>query len=67
MTLNGAAGETETAMVDTLQLQDIETDAINPNYALLQQTLEMADPKVTLTIANSLWSEQDFFIQPRVS
>ena len=64
MTLNGAAGETETAMVDTLQLQDIETDAINPNYALLQQTLEMADPKVTLTIANSLWSEQDFSFNP---
>ncbi len=64
MTLNGAAGETETAMVDTLQLQDIETEAINPNFALLQQTLEMADPKVTLTIANSLWSEQSFSFNP---
>ena len=64
MTLNGAAGETETAMVDTLQLQNIETEAINPNYALLQQTLEMTDPKVTLTIANSLWSEQSFSFNP---
>lgn len=64
MTLNGAAGETETAMVDTLQLQDIETEAINPNYALLQQTLEMTDPKVTLTIANSLWSNQNFTFNP---
>lgn len=64
MTLNGAAGETETAMVDTLQLQNVETEAINPNYALLQQTLEMADPKVTLTIANSLWSEQSFSFNP---
>ena len=64
MTLNGAAGETETAMVDTLQLQDIETATINPNYALLQQTLEMTDPKVTLTIANSLWAEQSFSFNP---
>ena len=60
MTLNGAAGKTETSMVDTLQLQDIETEAINPNYALLQQTLQMTDPMVTLTIANSLWSDQHF-------
>ncbi len=64
MTLNGAAGETETGMVDTLQLQDIETEMINPNYALLQQTLQTTDPKVTLTIANSLWSDQDFSFNP---
>lgn len=64
MTLNGAAGETETAMVDTLNLQDIEAETINPNYALLQQTLEMTDPKVSLTIANSLWSEQSFSFTP---
>lgn len=64
MTLNGASGETETAMVDTLQLQDIASEAINPNYALLQQTLETSDPKVTLTIANSLWSEQSFRFKP---
>lgn len=64
MTLNGAAGQTETAMVDTLHLQDIEADTINPNYALLQQMLQTTDPKVTLSIANSLWSNQNFTFNP---
>ncbi|MCE2399935.1 serpin family protein [Candidatus Poribacteria bacterium] len=60
MTLNGAAGETEQAMVDTLQLQGIDSDSINSSYAQLQQTLQTADSKVTLTIANSLWGNEGF-------
>ena len=54
MTLNGAAGETEQAMIDTLQLQDVDTDSINSSFAgiaQLFQTLQTSDPKVTLTIA----------------
>ena len=58
MTLNGAAGETEQAMTDTLQLQGLDSEAINVGYAGLRQTLLTADPKVTLTIANSLWARQ---------
>ncbi len=58
MTLNGAAGETEQAMIDTLQLQDVDTDSINSSFAQLFQTLQTSDPKVTLTIANSLWGHQ---------
>ena len=60
MTLNGAAGETEQAMINTLQLQSIDADAINLDYARLHQTLLVSDPKVQLTIANSLWTRQDF-------
>lgn len=60
MTLNGAADETEQAMINTLQLQDISTDSINPSYSQLQQTLQTSDPKVTLTIANSLWGNEGF-------
>ena len=59
MTLNGAAGETEQAMTNTLQLQGLDAEAINVGYAGLHQTLLTADPKVTLTIANSLWARQD--------
>ena len=59
MTLNGAAGETEQAMTNTLQLQGLDTKAINVGYAGLRQTLSTADPKVTLAIANSLWARQD--------
>ena len=58
MTLNGAAGETEQAMTNTLQLQGLDSEAINVGYAGLRQTLLTADPKVTLAIANSLWARQ---------
>lgn len=58
MTLNGAAGETEQAMIDTLQLQGIATDSINSSYYQLLQTLQTSAPKVTLTIANSLWARE---------
>lgn len=58
MTLNGAAGETEQAMTNTLQLQGLDAEAINVGYAGLRQTLLTSDPKVTLTIANSLWARQ---------
>lgn len=64
MTLNGAAGETEQAMIGTLQLQDITTDSINSSYAQLQQALQTSDPKVTLTIANSLWGDEGISFNP---
>jgi len=64
MTLNGASGETEQAMIDTLQLQGIDTNSINSSYAQLQQTLQASDPKVTLTIANSLWGNQGIQFTP---
>ena len=59
MTLNGAAGETEQAMTNTLQLQGLDAEVINVGYAGLRQTLLTSDPKVTLAIANSLWARQD--------
>ena len=58
MTLNGAAGETERAMVNTLRLQGLSPESINAGYAGLHQILLTSDPKVTLTIANSLWARQ---------
>ena len=58
MTLNGAAAETEQAMTNTLQLQGLDSEAINVGYAGLRHTLLTADPKVTLAIANSLWTRQ---------
>ena len=59
MTLNGASGETEQAMTNTLQLQRLGTELINTGYAGLRHALQTSDPKVTLTIANSLWARQD--------
>ena len=59
MTLNGASSETEQVMANTLHLQGLGSEAINPGYAGLRQALQVADPKVILTIANSLWARQD--------
>ena len=64
MTLNGAAGETEQAMMHTLQLQGIDRDSINSTYQQLQHKLNTNDPKVTLTIANSLWGHQAIQFMP---
>lgn len=64
MTLNGAADETEQAMIGTLQLQSITADSINSSYAQLQQALQTSDPKVTLTIANSLWGNEGISFNP---
>ena len=67
MTLNGASGETEQSMTDALQLQGIDPETINTGYAELQQVLQTSDPKVTLTIANSLWAHNandDFTFYP---
>ena len=58
MTLNGASGETEQAMVNALHLQRLDSESINAGYAGLRQALQVADPKVILTIANSLWARQ---------
>lgn len=58
MTLNGASGETEQLMQETLQLQGIAPESINTSYARLRRILLTADPKVTLTIANALWARQ---------
>ena len=59
MTYNGAGGETQQAMARALELSGLSLDEVNQSYAALLQTLATADPKVTLSIANSLWSRQD--------
>ena len=58
MTLNGASGETEQAMTNTLHLQGLGSESINMGYAGLRQALQVADPKVTLAIADALWARQ---------
>jgi|HubBroStandDraft_1064217.scaffolds.fasta_scaffold00034_4 serine protease inhibitor len=52
---NGAAGTTQTAMAQTLQFGSLSTQALNSDNAALQGSLINPDPKVQLTIANSLW------------
>lgn len=55
MTYNGAAGSTQQAMAQALQLQGLTTPALNEDNAALQAALVDPDPQVQLTIVNSLW------------
>ncbi|MGI0490427.1 serpin family protein [Alkalinema pantanalense CENA528] len=58
MLYNGAAGETQKAMSEALQLQDLSLDAVNAANETLKTRLESDNAKVKLTIANSLWAKQ---------
>jgi len=64
MTLNGAAGETESAMRQTLGLGGMDRDEINGAYASLIKLLTSIDPKVQFEIANSIWADAKFQIEP---
>ena len=55
---NGAAGSTQQAMAQALELGALSDAALNDDNAALQASLINPDPKVQLTIANSLWIEQ---------
>jgi serine protease inhibitor len=55
---NGAAGSTQQAMAQALELGALSDEALNNDNAALQASLINPDPKVQLTIANSLWIDQ---------
>ena len=55
MVYNGAGGETEMEMAEVLQVDNLDRDQLNQENLALTQDLESADPKVELSIANSIW------------
>jgi serine protease inhibitor len=64
MTYNGAAGETKTAMAKALGIQGVQLSQLNEgNRALLAQC-RSEDPKIQLSLANSLWARQGFRFEP---
>lgn len=58
MTYNGAASETRQAMAKALVLEDMNLEEVNRASAALRTALEVADPKVKLAIANSIWAKE---------
>jgi len=52
---NGAAGTTQSAMAQTLQLGTLSTQDLNSDNAALMASLIGADPQVQVIVANSLW------------
>jgi len=69
MLYNGADGETRTEMAELLgydllkdgtkEYSEVSNNYMNANGKLLIETLEKADPKVKLSIANSIWLSKD--------
>lgn len=55
MTLNGADGDTYTAMKDALELNGLSEEEINATYKNLIAELTSADSDVQFQIANSIW------------
>ena len=64
MAYNGAAGATKTEMAKTLALGSLGDDDINRANHYLMHTLADADPAVQTEIANALWVQKDFPINP---
>jgi len=66
MTYNGAAGSTQQAMQEVLELQGMDLQEVNESYRSLINLLQDLDQQVEFTLANSIWYrntmtfEQDF-------
>ncbi len=60
MTYNGASGETQKAMQQTLELNDLTLEEVNQSYEHLIELLTSLDPKVKFQIANSIWYRQEY-------
>jgi len=59
MTLNGASGTTEQAMIETLELSGLTRESVNEAYRTLIDLLRTLDPNVEFLIANSIWHAQN--------
>ena len=64
MTYNGADGSTKEAMKETLKLSGLSDEEINTAYKSIIDQLLKLDPKVVLSIANSIWYRLNFTVLP---
>ena len=64
MTSNGAAGGTRTAIAKTIGVQPLDELDFNRAGHELLAALRKADPAVTMEIANALWTQSGFPINP---
>jgi serpin B len=63
MAYNGADGTTKTAISQTLGFTPQTDEEINQSYKSLAELLVNIDPKVTFTLANSIWYARQFQLQ----
>jgi len=63
MAYNGASGETRGAIASTLELSGLTLEEINQSYKSLMDFLTTIDPKVDVSIANSMWPREGFTLE----
>jgi serpin B len=63
MTLNGAAGDTRTAMLEALRVNGLTPEIINSSYKSLSEALLSVDKRVNISIANSVWTGNNFVVK----
>ncbi len=59
MAYNGTAGSTQAEMAKVLGVQQLSRDAVNAGQAALIDHTSQTSPKITVSIANALWTKQD--------
>ena len=63
MTLNGANGATRDAMMEALRVNGLTPEIINNSYKNLTEALLNVDKRVLISIANSVWTENNFVVK----
>jgi serine protease inhibitor len=64
MLMNGAEGETQQAILNTIDFGDLSAAEVNAGYRDLSELLSSMDRTVTLGIANSLWNDDTRPVHP---
>ncbi|WP_051250743.1 serpin family protein [Paenibacillus harenae] len=60
MTLNGAVGPTREQMLKTMHMEGLSSDELNDGQRKLRELLRQPGPGVKLSMANSLWIQQEW-------
>jgi serine protease inhibitor len=64
MAYNGASGTTKSVMAKTLRIDAIADADFNHNERALLDRVQKADPAIQIEIANALWPQSGFRIEP---
>lgn len=63
MALNGANGSTQDSMFKALRINDLTSEELNSSFKNLTKALLSVDQRVAMSIANSVWTEQNFLVK----
>ena len=64
MVYNGASGETKTEMENAMKVSGLIPEEINLMHQTLVDSLKLADPQVVLEIANAIYYQKGFNVEP---